>query len=277
MAASARDFSLAGDQFIGISYDEIDCQKLVEKMLAEVGIRMDLKGSNAWYRYCREHGWTGTPEECRKKFGEIPVGAWLFIHAFDGGEEKRGYHDGLGNASHIGVYIAREGGAIHASASRGCVAYSKFAGKSINGGWNMVGLPTELLDYGKKYGGGNGDEETLIEKKARVVLPSGASGQTVNLRESDSRNAALVIRVPVGSEVTVARDLGEWCEVKYLRTRGYMMSNYLEYAGQEGESHSEAESEDAVTLTMGEVERIDTALREIVAKTEEIWDIIGRG
>lgn len=273
MSASAKDFSMAGDQFIGRSYDEIDCQKLVEKMLAEVGIKKDLAGSNAWYRWCLQHGWVGSPEECRQRYGEVPVGAFLFILEFDGGEIKRGYTDGLGNASHIGVYIGRFDGAIHASASRGKVAYSKFAGKTINGGWNRVAIPWDLLDYGPKYGGGSaGQEETPMEhKQATVVLPSGAEGNTVNLRKSASRNAELVIRVPVGSQVTITEDLGDWCAVKYLRTSGYMMSNYLEYMGQGGESGDE------IVIGLEDYERIQAALRLIEQNVDLIGSIVGRG
>ena len=54
----------------------MDCQKFVENCLAEVGIKKDLAGSNTWYRYIT---WTGTPEECKQKFGRIPPGAFLFI------------------------------------------------------------------------------------------------------------------------------------------------------------------------------------------------------
>ena len=56
--------------------------------------------------------------------------------------------DGIGNASHIGLYIGRESGAIHSSYSKNGVRYSYFAGSTINGGWNRVGLWNEL-DYGE--------------------------------------------------------------------------------------------------------------------------------
>ena len=60
----------------------------------------------------------------------------------------RGYKDGLGNASHVGVVTGAGKGVIHASASRGCVCESEFKGKTIpNGGWNRVGLMKQL-DYG---------------------------------------------------------------------------------------------------------------------------------
>lgn len=129
----------------GITYQEMDCQEFLEYCLKQIGIKADWKGSNHMYR---DMEWIGTPEECAAQFGKIPVGAWLFILENDGGEVSRGYNDGLGNASHVGVYTAQGKGAVHSSSSRGCVAESKFEGKTIpNGGWNRVGL-CKLLDYG---------------------------------------------------------------------------------------------------------------------------------
>ena len=54
-----------------------------------------------WRNYIK---WKGTKEECIKKFGEIPLGAFLFLLKWDGGEQEKGYHDGEGNASHVGLY-----------------------------------------------------------------------------------------------------------------------------------------------------------------------------
>ena len=169
---SAEEFSLAGDQFLGQLYSKMDCQTFVENAMRQVGLDMDLKGSNAWYREVRKNGWVGSPEECKKKFGSIPKGALLFIHVFDGGEVARGYKDGLGNAKHIGFKTGRSGsdmvrrakeagasnadkynygdGAIHSSSSREHVATSKFADKTISGGgWNTVGLYNKF-SYGEK-------------------------------------------------------------------------------------------------------------------------------
>ena len=281
---SAEQFSMEGDKYLGRSYDEMDCQEFYERCAADAGLKKDLKGSNAWYREFLKNGWAGSPEDCVKKFGAVPKGATLFIHAFDGGEEKRGYHDGLGNASHIGIKTGRGKGAIHSSASRECVAESDFHDKTIrNGGWNMVGLHP-WFSYGDKIdrilaemtgGGGSsapGEEEPApMSKTATVVLPSGAEGTTVNMRKRDNRDAALVVRVPVGSEVTITEDLGEWCAVSYCRYTGYMMSNYLEYEGQGGESSF------AVTLTAEEYEQIDQALYQIDMAVELIGSIVGRG
>ena len=48
MKISAIDFSLAGDKYLGRSYEEMDCQAFVEKCMADVGYRRDLGGSNSW-------------------------------------------------------------------------------------------------------------------------------------------------------------------------------------------------------------------------------------
>ena len=285
MAISAEQFSLQGDKYLGRSYDEMDCQEFYERCAEDAGLKKDLKGSNAWYREFQKNGWVGTPESCKVQFGSVPKGATLFIHAYDGGEEKRGYHDGLGNASHIGIKTGRGKGAIHSSASRGCVAESEFHDKTIpNGGWNMVGLHP-WFSYGEKIDrilaeivagdGGSpsgGEEEPMpMNETATVVLPAGAGGTTVNMRKKADQNAALVVRVPVGSSVIITEDLGKWCAITYDRYSGYMMSNYLEYDGQGGESGF------AVTLTAEEYERVDRALLAIEEAVDTIGSIVGRG
>ena len=146
-----------GFEKIGTPYSEMDCQAFVEWCFRKCGYSKDLAGSNAWYRFIRQNGAIMSPEECVKQLGTVPKGAILFIWADDGGEEKRGYHDGLGNASHMGICTGSRGkGAIASSQSRGCVAESEFHGKSIKGGWNRVGLPTFVMyDYTQGGSGGN--------------------------------------------------------------------------------------------------------------------------
>ncbi len=146
-----KKLGAVGFEKLGTPYKEMDCQAFIEWCLRQCGLKKDLAGSNAWYREVMKNGTVMTPEECVKQLGKVPAGAFLFIHAFDGGEEKRGYRDGLGNASHIGIVTGKGEGAIHSSSSRGCVAESSFRGKSIRGGWNRVGLWNRVrYDYGKQ-------------------------------------------------------------------------------------------------------------------------------
>jgi hypothetical protein len=129
----------------GMTLDGMDCQGLVEYLLIQCGVPKadcNLAGSNAHYRAC---AWVGTPEECKKAFGAIPGGAALFILEVSGGEPAKYQADGIGNASHMGIWLGDT--SMAASASRVQVIESNFTGKSINGGWNRVGL-LPWVDYG---------------------------------------------------------------------------------------------------------------------------------
>lgn len=98
--------------YIGTPYSKLDCQGFVEEVLKDCGVRKpdgtvyNWRGSNSmWRNYIT---WKGTIAECKQKFGEIPLGAFLFLWKNDGGEIERGYNDGLGNASHVGLYVGTE-------------------------------------------------------------------------------------------------------------------------------------------------------------------------
>ena len=91
------------------TYDKMDCQGFVEAVLKDIGVRKpngtvyDWKGSNSMYR--NHIRWRGTVKECLDKFGCIPLGAFVFIIKHDGGEVNRGYHDDLGNVTHVGLFV----------------------------------------------------------------------------------------------------------------------------------------------------------------------------
>lgn len=129
--------------------------------------------------------------------------------------------------------------------------------------WHYVGYLTDV-----NYSGGD-------VKMGTVVLPSGASGKTVNMRTKPSKSAPLVCRVPVGSTIEILSDQGEWCEVKYNGKAGYMMSNYIEYEGQE--DHDDADPSDGVIIPSVDLERINKALVAIETAAEIIGSIVGRG
>ena len=88
-------------------YSTLDCQGFVEAVLKEIGVRKpngkpyDWRGSNSMYR--NYYSWRGTIEECKHKFGDIPIGAFVYIWD-PTGEQEVGYTDGLGNAKHVGIY-----------------------------------------------------------------------------------------------------------------------------------------------------------------------------
>lgn len=293
----------AAPKYLGTAYDQMDCQAFIEACLEDAGLRKDLAGSNTWYRYIREHGWVGTPEECKKKYGKIPKGAFLFIVDRNGKEPEKFRKDGLGNASHIGLYTGMTGnamvqkgladgavisflvdygdGAMHSSASRGMVCTSKFRGKTINGGWNMVGL-WDQIDYGASQ---DGDGATLPggekgkKMQATVSLPAGVDGSNVNIRERQSTASGLVERVPVGTAIEVTENLGEWCRVKYGKRSGYMMTKYLQFSedGTAPAAPSDPATAGGDVLTWEERQKIENAMNEIDRQMEIIRATLGRG
>ena len=259
----------AGFKYLGTPYSQMDCQAFVERCLADCGNHTDLPGSNAWYRKVMKEGWVGTPEECVANLGCVPKGAFLFILLQDGGEPDKYKPDGIGNASHIGlVTMPRGEGAIHSSASRGCVAESKFAGKTIkNGGWNRVGLWNEV-SY--DYSGGDipdpgpdpdpdpdPDPEPTPEHQTAIVgnVPANKR-QDVNMRAKPSKNASLVDRVPCGEEVDVLSYADDWCKIRWNKETGYMMTQYLIF-------EDEPVTEDYYCVTIHDLDH-DTA-EEIVS------------
>lgn len=208
-------------KLIGTPYKQLDCQAFIEKCLQDIGINENLSGSNAWYR---KMTWRGSPEECRKVFGEIPKGAFLFIVEPVSESTPAKYRDdGLQDASHIGLYTGEGLGAIHSSSSKGQVCESKFSGKTIpNGGWNKVGL-WSALSYGEKVDSIlNGDETEMEPYRARVT------GGILNVRKSPSTRAVRLDRLPDNTEVTVLSEEGEWAEVQYGQGQtGWVLKKFL--------------------------------------------------
>lgn len=242
---TGSELAKAGYKYLGTPYSQMDCQAFVEKCLSDIGININLAGSNAWFRECRSNGFVGTPEECKAKYGLIPPGAFLFILKHDGKEPAKYKADGIGNASHIGIYTGD--GAIHSSQSRGCVCRSKFAGKSIKGGWNYVGL-WDRIDYGLKEG----------EILTATVYAS--NGKSVNLRKQKSTSSDRLEAVPNGTVVAVLEKGAEWCKVKYNGVTGYMMSSFLMF----DTVQTESAMTDCITVKRSDLESIYDCIGNIL-------------
>jgi hypothetical protein len=235
-----------------------------------------------------QNGWIGSPEECKALFGTIPEGAFLFIHAFDGGEPAKYQNDGIGNASHIGIYTGLSGqervdiavrsgntravnynfgdGAIHSSSSREAVATSKFAGKTISGGWNRVGLwgaisycePIDSIIHGGEH-----SPEPEPGGETMIATTYADNGKPVNFRKKPSTSAALVDQIPVGEQVEVTEKGSEWCSCKWKGKTGYIMTQFLifgEYVP--GEDMDPTPAPDGMVLVSRE-------------ELERIYDMIG--
>lgn len=134
-----------------LTYDNVDCQAFCELVLKDIGVRKsngavyNWKGSNDIAR--NACSWIGTKEECIKQFGFIPLGAWAFIWDNTGKEKERGYYDGLGNYSHIGIYVGD-------NIVRDSTRYKDSKGNYVRNGpsnralsaFNRIGL-AKMLDF----------------------------------------------------------------------------------------------------------------------------------
>ena len=258
---TGHDVAMMGDKYIGEPYSKVDCQQLWENCIRDAGLSVNLAGSNAWYRKIRSEGWVGSPEECAKRFGRIPQGAALFILSQDGKEPAKYQKDGMGNASHIGVYTGRTenqmmacarekcgndlaalralnekaahgSGAIHGSSSRGCVATSSFSGKTIRGGWNCVGL-WDRIDYGT-----SGQHNDQTEVMSMQMIVSSDNGGGVNLRAEKRTSSALLTTIPEGATVDATSVDDTWSRTTYAGQSGYCMSKYLIPASESAEPDS---------------------------------------
>lgn len=235
----AVSFSWAGDKYLGRSYKEMDCQAFVEQCMADCGLKMDLGGSNSWFREVMKNGWTGTPEDCVREIGSIPKGALLFILEDVGPKTPEKFrHDGIGDVTHIGIKTGRGDGAIHSSSSKGCVATSVFKDKTIrNGGWNRVGLYNRFtygktvdwilnhIGIGKDPSQNGGGEEIPME----VVVWS-ENGGNVKMRQStDPKSMAYALwdDIPTGTTVEVISSGDKWSRIQANGKTGWMMSEFL--------------------------------------------------
>lgn len=224
----AKEFAKAGQKYLGTPYSIMDCQAFVERCMADCGLKKDLKGSNAWYR---EMDWTGSPEECKKVFSSVPTGALLFIWADDGGEVARGYKDGLGNASHIGIVTHTGKGAIHSSSSRGEVAESRFKDKTIsNGGWNRIGL-SQLFDYGAHINSLLSGENTEVIISMEYATVFSENGLPVKLRPTKSTSLPWLTQIPVGTQLLITEHGSDWCGTSFDGHEGYVMTKFLRFDG----------------------------------------------
>lgn len=258
---NANDLAEVGCKYLGTPYTEMDCQAFVERCLKDCGIRKDLAGSNAWFRFVMKNGWVGTPEQCKAKFGIIPFGAFLFILKQDGKEPEKYRADGIGNASHIGIYTGMTGykmvtiaeaagntraegcdfgnGAINSSSTHGKVCTSKFSGKSISGGWNRVGL-WDAINYGIK----GGDK---VNYQVKVI------GGSLNMRKQPNLASDRLCSIPDGEILTITEETPEWAKTAFNGHVGWVMQKYLERVS--GDSDSVTVNRKALQAVYDEIGR----------------------
>lgn len=230
-----------------------DCSGLFKWAFGTLGGSIAHGSNSIWDKYCRDQGELRSGKRTDGK--KLLPGTAVFTST----KSAKGTRH-----NHIGLYVG-DGVVIEARGAVDGVTTSTVSSWR----WTHWG---ELRDVNLSDGEQDSGKGTEEMKEATVVLPAGASGSTVNMREKADRASGIVTRVPVGSRVTVLSDQGEWCAVTYGDRQGWMMSNYLEYDGQGGE-----EGDDSIRVSADQQEEIDRALKAIEDACETIGKIIGRG
>lgn len=238
---------------VGYTYDEMDCQAFIEHCARQAGGRMDYLGTNDM---ARRAAWLGTLSQARAE-GRLTPGAGLLIREeTDANLPARYAGDGLGDFSHVGLYVGegalsdtdkngrrRACDAVHSSATMGRVA-----GTTLQNGWTHAMWFSEI-DYGEGDGGtgatatgATGTGATGATTPARGLTAGAVSavyatvappdGNPVKLRKSASREETLYWLVGAGARVEVERTRGAWSLIRAVCTdghtrRAWMMDRYL--------------------------------------------------
>lgn len=144
---------------IGTPYSELDCQAFVEEALKRAGMKIiNYRGSN--------HMWRELVYDRHLIVNnDIPIGALVFIVRFDGGEKKRGYHDAMGNATHVGIYLG-DGQVIHSTT--GGVQYGKLTRFTDYGLIKDVDYDNKG-DENNESNAGQGSTDKLQELKRNIM------------------------------------------------------------------------------------------------------------
>lgn len=221
-----------------------DCQAFMELIAKEAGAPMSYAGSNDMFR--NACSWTGTLGEA-KLYGKLKPGTAVFIHD-DGVPPKRYQGDGLGNFSHVGMYVGDKGyydpekkkwcDVIHSSKSRG-----KACGSTLKNGWTHAGV-WKIMEEG-------GDVPM------QTMYVTSENGGNVNMRKAMSVSSTRMASLPVGTEVQAGETTGGWTPVVYNGMAGYIMNAYLTTA--KGEPVTDKKSE-----TVAEIQRLLNNVVELV-------------
>ena len=157
----ARAATLAAH--VGYTYDELDCQAFVEHCVRQAGGRMDYLGTNDM---ARRAAWLGTLDEARAQGRLVPGAGLLIREATEANLPARYAGDGLGDFSHVGLYVGenaltdtdkngrrRACDVVHSSATMGRVA-----GSTLQNGWTHA-LWFSEIDYAVTAGAGAGADD----------------------------------------------------------------------------------------------------------------------
>lgn len=176
----ARAATLAAH--VGYTYDELDCQAFVEHCVRQAGGRMDYLGTNDM---ARRAAWLGTLDEARAQGRLVPGAGLLIREATEANLPARYAGDGLGDFSHVGLYVGenaltdtdkngrrRACDVVHSSATMGRVA-----GSTLQNGWTHA-LWFSEIDYAVTAGAGAGAGGANADGTGGTAISDTSAGGT---------------------------------------------------------------------------------------------------
>ncbi len=209
----------------------IDCSGAFVRAFQAQGASI-YHGSNTIYRqYCSEVGKITS-------ISQLQPGMAVFKHRADGNEPDKFKKDGIGNLYHIGLVVSVSPlRIIHATPPKAKVDaalgtwshYGKLKNVNYEGLGQTEGFAGSLPPDGVGATSPNG-EGTAMENLGDVLYVArvtAKSGGTVNLRKAANKDAEVLAKVPIGSNVSVYREADGWAQVRCAGQMGYMMLEYL--------------------------------------------------
>lgn len=237
----------------GISYQQMDCQAFVERVVTACGGAMAFAGSNDMARHACD--WVEPIEDARKA-GRLVPGVALFIKEPDESglpEKYRG--DGLGDFSHVGLYVGSKSGlrdvdkngrmracdVVHSSATM-----KRVAGSTLQNGWTHVGR-LSAVEYGDGATGVAATSATVVAgaavesssdglstqplESAAVATICTPNGLPLKMRAKPTANCKLYKKLPNGAQVLVVeRNCGDdcgWARVQVGSRRWYVRAEFI--------------------------------------------------
>lgn len=213
-----------------------DCQGFMELIAKQCGANMSYAGSNDMFRHACT--WVGTLAEA-KQLGYLQRGCALFILEQNGAEPAKYRSDGIGNASHVGMYIGEKAyedkeknrwcNVAHSSSSRG-----KVCGSTLKNAWTHVGL-WKCADFSVDSTSSGQSVSQTEGGDILTAIVRASSGSSVNFRQAAKSSAPLCSRHPtilIGDCVDVIEQGDEWTKVSYDGETGWMMTKFLDMSGE---------------------------------------------
>ena len=210
---TTQDAIRTARSMLGTPYSQLDCINFIKKIIREA------PGGDPSYTDAHVPAlWASYEASGKYKHlvwrQESLIGPVAGMLAFKGKPIGRDHQP-----SHVGL-VTGPNTVIHSSSALGQVVETE-----LNNQWTLLGQSRFITVGDTMVPEDPEGDETMESYQAEVVAQFGS---TVNLRSGPSlKNTTIIKKVPVGTQVTVLSEHGEFSFVKYEAASGYMMSSFL--------------------------------------------------